>query len=279
MLRRGKKLDSKTVISSSQMRNPFIKLGAAWPERFLLPAVSCASIAEETQMALNTTSFLAGVGSVVAVLSTGLAGGYFLATPSHIDAPNRLQRVAANQDSKPVPVATDAKPADTKPADSKPEIVAAAAPTATPSPAAEQTAKSPTPATAAPAVQPVVAPPEAKASEPAPATAIHEAAAPTAKPDADAKTSDARTNVEKVNADKARAAEARSADLRAAAEKKRTETRKIAEQQRKQRELEVATIAVRRIIHERDSSDVVVESDRIEAPAAAEMPHFNLFGQ
>ncbi len=55
-------------------------------------------------MAFNTTSFLAGVGSVVAVLSSGLAGGYFLANPSHIDPPNRLQRVAAaNQDSKPAP--------------------------------------------------------------------------------------------------------------------------------------------------------------------------------
>src|ERR1700692_4908880 len=62
-------------------------------------------------MGLNTTSFLAGVGSVVAVLSTGLAGGYFLAAnPSHIDPPNRLPRVApANQDTQPAPVTTGAK--------------------------------------------------------------------------------------------------------------------------------------------------------------------------
>ena len=74
-------------------------------------------------MAFNTTSFLVGVGSVVAVLSTGLAGGYFLASPSRIDAPNRLQRqAAANQDSKPAQVTTQV----TTPA--KPEIVAAAAP-------------------------------------------------------------------------------------------------------------------------------------------------------
>jgi hypothetical protein len=217
-------------------------------------------------MALNTTSFLAGVGSVVAVLSTGLAGGYFLATPSHIDQPNRLQRLAATQ------VVTPAKP----------EVVAAAAPTTAPAPATEQAAQ-PAARAASPAAQPVAALPENKASEPGPPAAIQGTAAPapTAKPDTDAK-----ANVEKANADKARAAEARSADARAAearaAEKKRSESRKIAEQQRKQRELEVATIAVRRIIHERDGSDVA-DSDQTDAPVAdrlaAEVPHFNLFGQ
>jgi len=193
-------------------------------------------------MALNTTSFLAGVGSVVAVLSTGLAGGYFLANPSHIDPPNRLQRVAAaNQDSKPAPVTADAKP------EFKAEVVATAAPIAAPALATMQVAQTAPQATAAPAVQPAATPSEAKA------------------------------NGEKTNADKARAADARSADARTA-EKKRAGTRKIAEQQRKQRELEVATIAVRRIIHERDPSDVVVDSDQAETPAA-EMPHFNFFRQ
>jgi hypothetical protein len=217
------------------------------PERFLSPAVSFLSIAEEMQMALNTTSFLAGVGSVVAVLSTGLAGGYFLANPSHIDSPNRLQRVAANQDSKPAPVTADAKP------EFKPEVVAAATPIAAPAPAP-----------AALATQPAATP-----SEPSRTAAVQETAAPapTARPDPDAKASG-----EKANADKARSAEARTAG------KKRAETRKIAEQQRKQRELEVATIAVRRLIHERDPSDAVVDSDQAETPAA-EMPHFNLFGQ
>jgi hypothetical protein len=228
----------------------------------LSPAVSSVSISEETQMALNTTSFLAGVGSVVAVLSTGLAGGYFLANPSHIDPPNRLQRVAAaNQDSKPAPVTADAKP----------EVVATAAPIAAPALTTTQAAQT--------APQPAVAPSEAKASESARTADIQETAAPapTASRDTNAKTNDAKANGEKANADKARAAEARSADARAA-EKKRAGTRKIAEQQRKQRELEVATIAVRRIIHERDPSDVVVDSDQAETPAA-EMPHFNLFRQ
>jgi hypothetical protein len=242
----------------------------------LSPVVAFASIAEETQMAFNTTSFLVGVGSVVTVLSTGLAGGYFLANPSHIDAPNRLQRVAvANRDSEPAQVTTAAKP----------EVVAPAAPTTAPAPATEQ-AVQPAVQAAAPAAQRVVALPETKATELGPAATVQETAALTAKPDMDAK-----ANVEKSNADKARAAEARSADARAvdakAAEKKRTETRKIAEQQRKQRELEVATIAVRRIIHGHDGSDVA-DSDQTDAPVAdrpvadrpaAEMPHFNLFGQ
>jgi hypothetical protein len=237
------------------------------PERFLSPAVSCVSIAEEAHMAFNTTSFLAGVGSMVAVLSTGLAGGYFLANPSHIDPPNRLQRVAAaNQDSKPAPVTTDAKP----------EGVAAAAPIALPAPTAGQAGQTPAAATGVPAASPAVAPPEAKASEPVRTAAVQETAA-TAKPDTgaklnDVKTNDARTNGEQANADKARSASTR------VVEKKRTETRKITELQRKQRELEVAAIAVRRIIHERDASDVAVDSDPTEMPAA-EMPHFNLFGQ
>jgi hypothetical protein len=192
-------------------------------------------------MAFNTTSFLAGIGSMAAVLSTGLTGGYFLANPSHINPPNRLQRVAAaNQDSKPS-VTTDTKP----------EVVAAAAPIAPPAPTTGQAAQTP-----APAAQPAVA---------------------TAQPDTgakpnDAKTNDAKANGEKANADKARSAEARSV------EKKRAENRKITEQQRKQRELEVAAVAVRRIIHERDGSDIAADSDPAETPAA-EMPHFNLFRQ
>ena len=88
-------------------------------------------------MAFNTTSFLAGVGSMVAVLSTGLAGGYFLANPSHIDPPNRLQRVAGNQDTKPAPATADAK------SEFKPEVVAAAAPIAAPAPTTGQAAQTP----------------------------------------------------------------------------------------------------------------------------------------
>ena len=52
-------------------------------------------------MAFSTTSYLAGVGSVVVILSTGFAGGYMLANPTRQDPPNRLQRLAAEgQDSR-----------------------------------------------------------------------------------------------------------------------------------------------------------------------------------
>ena len=69
-------------------------------------------------MAFNRTSYMAGVGSVFMVLSTGFAGGYFMANPTHNDPPNRLQRVASAQDEKPVAQATPS---------AKPEMVAAAA--------------------------------------------------------------------------------------------------------------------------------------------------------
>ena len=221
-------------------------------------------------MKINTTSYLAGVGSVVAVLSTGFAGGYFLANPTHVNPPNRLQRLAAED--------------HTAPAATKPEAVAAA----TPAPVAAPVTPGAAPAAAAtPVVQQAAAPPtvspaetkapeEAKAPEPARTIAAQETIAPAAdKADAE------KANTQKASIDKARADEPKLA------ERKRTDARKFAEQQRKQRELEVATVAVRRIIHGRDvpdivirdrDADVVVENDPAEAPAP-QMPHFNLFGQ
>jgi len=226
-------------------------------------------------MKINTTSYLAGVGSVVAVLSTGFAGGYFLANPTHVNPPNRLQRLAAED--------------HTAPAAAKPEAVAAA----TPAPVASPVTPGAAPAAAAapvvqqPTVQQAAAPPtvspaetkapeEAKAPEPGRTIAARETIVPAAdKPDAE------KTNTQRASIDKARADEPKLA------ERKRSDARKFAEQQRKQRELEVATVAVRRIIHGRDApdivirdrdADVVVENDPQQAPAP-QMPHFNLFGQ
>jgi hypothetical protein len=249
------------------------------------------AVSEEAPMKFNTTSYLAGVGSVVVVLSTGFAGGYFLATPRRIDPPNRLQRLAA-EDHATAPATTTAKP------EVKPEAVAAATPAPAETPAAPATAVV-TPATAAPpaAQQPAIqqaaaqpqptaptnAPPaEAKAPEPARIAAAPEPNAPVKadKPDAD------KITAEKASADnKARAAEAKQAER-----KQRSDARRIAEQQRKQQELDIATVAVKRIIHSRDAGrdapdivrdrdePIIVENDPQEAPAA-EMPHFNLFGQ
>ena len=124
---------------------------------------------------------------------------------------------------------------------------------------------------------PAASPAEAKTPEPVHAAAAQETPAPAAdKPDTD------KANAPKASADRGRAAEAKFA------ERKRSEARKVGEQQRKRRELDVATVAVRRIIHgrdapdvtvrDRDAPDMVVENDPPEAPAPA-MPRFNLFGQ
>jgi hypothetical protein len=218
-------------------------------------------------MTFNTTSYLAGVGSVVMVLSAGFAGGYLLATPTHVDPPNRLQRLAAEDHSEKAIATTAAKP----------EVVATAAP-ATPVAAPVTAAQPPAqqPPAQQTAAQPTVPAAETKTPEPARTVASTDASAP-----ASVDKVDADKIAEKANTDKARAAEARLA------ERKRSEARRFAEQQRKQRELEVATVAVRRIIHGRDAPDIirdrdepiVVENDPPEAPPTPEMPHFNLFGQ
>jgi len=223
-------------------------------------------------MKINTTSYLAGVGSVVAVLSTGFAGGYFLANPTHVNPPNRLQRLAAEDHTASATTVA------------KPEVVTAATSAATAAPMAAAAPASVTPAAQPPAQQaemqqaaktPTTSPADVKAPEPA-RTAAQETIAPAAdKADAE------KANTQKASIDKARTDEPKLA------ERKRSDARKVAEQQRKQRELEVATVAVRRIIHGRDApdivirdrdADVVVENDPQQAPAP-EMPHFNLFGQ
>lgn len=190
-------------------------------------------------MAFSTTSYLAGVGSVVVILSTGFAGGYLLANPTHQDPPNRLQRLAAEgQDSKPV--------AQVAPA-AKPEVVAMAAP----APATSQ------PAISEPSPQPAPIPAAAKAAEPARNIA----------PQVSAEAASAEKSV----AEKARIAEAK------AAEKKRADARRFAERQRKQRELAVATVAVRRMMQDRDNQEFAA-MDQPEPPPP-QMNRLGLFGQ
>jgi flagellar biosynthesis GTPase FlhF len=180
-------------------------------------------------MAFSKTSYLAGVGSVVVILSTGFAGGYMLANPTRQDPPNRLQRLAAEgQDSKGVAQAAPA---------AKPEVVAMAAPAA---------------------AEPAPVPAEARAPEPARSTAP-------------------QVNAEKASAEKSIAEKARMAEAKAA-ERKRADARRFAERQRsKQRELEVATVAVRRMMRDRDDQEFAA-MDRPEPPPP-EMPRLGLFGQ
>src|SRR6185437_8483266 len=138
-------------------------------------------------MAFSTTSYLAGVGSVVVILSTGFAGGYMLASPSHPEPPNRLQRLAAE--------GRDAKPAAAPAA--KPEVVAAAS--STPDSATPQ------PAAAMPPAQPIPAPSAAKAPEP-----VRSAAVAVEKPTRE------KANPEKANAEKAVTDKTRQADTKGA---------------------------------------------------------------
>ena len=220
-------------------------------------------------MAFNTGSFLAGVGAVVAVLSTGFAGGYMVANPNHAEPPNRLQRLAAdNANAKavtPAPVA----------AEDKPRIVADAAQPPQPSPpAARSTTETPAPqpvaaqAGAKPEVMAEAQPPVATPA-PAPAPATIERVKPqmaAVQP----------INSDRTNTDRAQRAPDNNIAENKASERKRSDSRKYAEQQRRQRELEVATIAVRRIIHDRNAQEVVIDDDQPEAPAP-QTPHFNLF--
>ena len=248
-------------------------------------------------MTFNTTSYLAGVGSVVVILSTGFAGGYFLANPTRIDPPNRLQRLAAEDHAAKGPatqnsasVTVPAKPEVAVPA--KPEV-ATAVPAAKPQALAAATPDAPavtaaSPATTAtrPAAPPVEAKAPEKASETTHAFAVEEKTAPASAEQTDPD----RFDAPRTNANKARAADAKLAES-----KKRSDGRKVAEQQRKQRELEVATVAVRRLIHNRDiapdvvirdrdarvirgrdARNVVVENDEPET-VAPDMPRFSLF--
>ena len=83
-------------------------------------------------------------------------------------------------------------------------------------------------------------------------------------------------NSDRTNTDRAQRAPDNNIAENKALERKRSDARKYAEQQRRQRELEVATIAVRRIIHDRNAQEVVIDDDQPEAPAP-QTPHFNLF--
>jgi 3-oxoacyl-[acyl-carrier-protein] synthase III len=76
-----------------------------------------------------------------------------------------------------------------------------------------------------------------------------------------------------VNAERLRATDAK------AAARKRDESRKFAER-RKQREIELATVAVRRMLRDRDRDPQQV-ADGIETPRETprEAPRFGFFGQ
>lgn len=203
-------------------------------------------------MAFNTKSYLAGVGTVVVALTIGFSSGFFFAAPTQNEPPNRLQRVAssaplASQAAAPAtpgqgpesPRQDVAAAGSASAASSPPVAVAASAPAASVSPAPSQQAASPEPA-------PMVA---QKTSEPN------------------------QERIAQINADKA-AEKVRAAEASRAAERKRIETRKLADRQRKQREVQEAAAAVKRMMRDRDVQQVA----DTDGPGF-DTPRFGFFGQ
>jgi hypothetical protein len=189
---------------------------------------------KEQLMAFSTTSYLAGIGSVVVVLSTGFAGGYFLANPAHNDPPNRLQRVAASA----LPPTSAAQPTN---------------------PPKQEVAE----AEAAPLAPPVAAPSQSTSPQP-----VAQQAPVSAAPVVAMESEPDRGAVEQ---------EKPRADVNRSAEKKKIEARKIAERQRKQREIEYAATAVRRMLRDRDAQQMV-ENDGPET-ASPNAPRISFFGR
>lgn len=196
-------------------------------------------------MSFSTKSYLAGVGSVVAALTVGFSGGFFMAAPTQNFEQNRLQRVTSS--------ALISNPAPQITASLKPEVTSASAASA-PAPVTQQPARPETTPVIAKAVEPESAPVMPRESAPAMAKAPEPARAEAAEE------SEVQANV---NAEKIRAAEAK------AAERKRSEAKKLAER-RKQREIELAAVAVKRMLRDREPQQV---ADGFATP------RFGFFGQ
>lgn len=200
-------------------------------------------------MSFSTKSYLAGVGSVIAALTIGFSGGFFIAKPPPYVEQNRLQRVtSAAPIASPAPQTATALPA---PGITEARVIRTESPP--PPPAAQ-----PTP----PETMPVMA----KAPEPAPVVAKSEPAP------AVAKSEPVRTAVEQARdpSSNLNAEKLRVADSKAAERNKRIEARKLAER-RKQREIELATIAVKRMLRDRGNPQQVADG--------IETPRFGFFGQ
>lgn len=191
-------------------------------------------------MPFNTRSYLAGVGTVVAAIAIGFSGGFLLAPSTDYMEQNRLQRVTSSAPiANPAPQAAIAVKQEITEARLIPLVTAAAA---VPSP--QQPARSETIPVMSRAIEPAPTPAASRAAEPARAASEDDAA----KPD--------------VNMSKLRAAEAK-------AERKRAREQRSIER-RKQREIALATVAMRRMLRDRDPQQV---ADRTESS------RFGFFGE
>jgi hypothetical protein len=206
-------------------------------------------------MSFNTTSYFAGVATVFAAVTFGLAGGFIMSNPTHKpESPNRIERVAANaplaypngdQAATPVPqsapAAHDSAAPDATPKDATPRDAAAAAPASAPAPQAV--------AQQQPAPQPVA--PQQPPAQESSVQQVAAAPAPAVAKD-----------------DAAELAKIREADLKAS--ERRRAHRRWAERQRHQQEFDPATAQVRQIY--RGDGDEVVQRVPVETP------RFGLFG-
>jgi hypothetical protein len=219
----------------------------------------------ENAMAFNNSSYFAGVGTVVAAISLGFAGGAMITT-SAVQPPNRLERVTSTATPPSAPSS------------------ATLASTVSSSPVSQQTSVT-TPA-AQPPAQVQAAAPTAPAIDSLPVQQPQPAAPVAAK--SDVKT-DAATNIQQPppsppqaarNEDAAPAkndrANAHPAEPNREASRKHGEERKFSERKRRQ-DLDQATNVVRQM--PRDGAvDRVAEED--DAPRVIDGPprRFGLFG-
>jgi hypothetical protein len=221
-------------------------------------------------MAFSSSSYFAGVGTVVAAISLGFAGGAMLTT-SAVQPPNRLERVTS---SAPLPPSAPSSPASEQsggtappaPPQQPPQTVAAA-PSA---PAADsQPVQQPQPP--APARIDVKTDAATNAQQPLPASpsvAKIEDAAP-------AKNERANARPAEVNREASR-----SAEPNREASRKKAEERKFTERRRRQdlQDLDEATNVVRQMRHDGPLDEVI---ERDAAPRLIEGPprRFGLFGR
>ncbi len=180
-------------------------------------------------MPFSTQSYMAGVGTVIAAITIGFSGGFFLAPNDRVEQ-NRLQRVTSSAPiSNPAPQTAVTPKLDVAEANAAP----------------------------APAIQPParMIPVMAKAVEPPPSPAAPKAAEPV-------RGAFEQDRATQPNSERMRAAEAR-AERKLAREQRRAE-------RRKQREIELASVGIRRMLRDRDPQQV---ADRTESP------RFGFFGE
>lgn len=182
-------------------------------------------------MSFSTKSYLAGVGTVVAALAVGFSSSFFLAPSTEHIEQNRLQRVTSSAPNSSALNSNPAPQTAITPVRSI-ELVAAAVP----APLGQRPARTESIPIMARAVEPAPAPIVGREAEPV--RVATEAAAATAE----------------VNTLKTQAAEAK-------AERKRAREQRRAER-RQQREIALATVAVKRMLRDRDPQQV---ADRTES--------------